>query len=86
MWWFIYGLLMGSGITGLAWGLNAANASLAWYVWLFIAIALFMFTLTIQHYVGSIKEMEPVAARRGALALGAPGLVFAVLAIVFAFV
>ncbi len=41
MWWFIYGLLMGSGITGLA-----TNVSLQWYVWLFIAIALFMFTLT----------------------------------------
>ena len=81
MWWFIYGLLMGSGITGLA-----ANASLAWYVWLFIALALFMFTLTIQHYAGSIKEMEPVAARRGAVALGSPGLVFAVLAIILALV
>ena len=81
MWWFIYGLLMGSGITALA-----SNVSLQWYIWLFIAIALFMFTLTIQHYVGSIKEMEPVAARRGAAALGAPGLVFAILAIVFAFV
>ena len=81
MWWFIYGLLMGSGITALAF-----NASLDWLVWLFIAIALFMFTLTIQHYFGSIKEMEPVAARRGAVALGAPGLVFAVLAIVFTFV
>ena len=78
MWWFIYGLIMGSGITALA-----LNASLLWYVWLFITIALFMFTLTIQHYIGSIKEMESVAARRGAVALGAPGLLFAILAIVF---
>ena len=79
MLWFIYGLLMGSGITALA-----VNVSLVWYIWLFIAIALFMFTLTIQHYVGSIKELEPVAARRGAVALGTPGLLFAILAIVFA--
>ena len=86
MWWFIYGLLMGSGITGLAWGLNAVNTSLAWYVWLLISLALLMFTLTIQHYVASIKEMEPMAARRGALALGTPGLVFAVLAIILALV
>jgi hypothetical protein len=81
MWWFIYGLLVGSGITAIA-----ANVSLVWYVWLFIALALLMFTLTIQHYFASLKEMEPIAARRGAIAMGTPGLIFAVLAIVLALV
>ena len=86
MGWFIYGILIGGGITGLAWGLNAANASLAWYVWLLISLALLMFTLTIQHYVGSIREQEPVPARRGALALGLPGMALAIAAIVLALV
>ncbi|MFC1905903.1 dehalogenase [Chloroflexota bacterium] len=86
MGWFIYGTLIGGGITGLAWGLNAANASLAWYVWLLISLALVMFTLTIQHYVGSIREQEPIPARRGAMALGLPGVVLAIAAIVLAFV
>lgn len=86
MWWFIYGLVIGSGITGLVWGLNATNSSLSWYVWIFIALALVMFTLTIQHYVGSIKEMEPMAARRGAVMLGTPGVIFSVLAIVLTLV
>jgi hypothetical protein len=81
MWWFFYGLIMGGGISAIA-----LNVSLVWYVWLFIALALLMFTLTIQHYVGSIKEMEPMAARRGAIAMGTPGVIFAVLAIVLALV
>jgi hypothetical protein len=81
MGWFIYGLLMGGGITGLA-----TNISLQWYVWLLMALALLMFTLTIQHYVGSIREQEPIPARRGALALGLPGVVLAVAATVLALV
>jgi|TARA_B100002003_G_C13686975_1_gene346541 hypothetical protein len=81
MWWFLYGLIMGGGISAIA-----VNVSLTWYVWLFIVIALIMFTLTMQHYFASIKEMEPMAARRGAVALGTPGVIFAVLAIVLALV
>lgn len=81
MFWFIYGLLMGSGITALA-----TNISLQWFVWLLIALALLMFTLTIQHYIGSIREQEPVPARRGAIALGLPGVVLAIAATVLALV
>ena len=79
--WFIYGLLMGSGITVLA-----VNVSLTWYVWLLVVLALIMFTLTIQHYVGSIREQEPIPAKRGAIALGIPTLALAIAALVLALV
>jgi len=81
MGWFIYGLVMGGGITALA-----LNVSLQWYVWLLTVLALVMFTLTIQHYVGSIREQEPIPARRGALALGLPGVALAIAATVLALV
>jgi hypothetical protein len=81
MGWFIYGLVMGGGITVLA-----VNVSLAWYVWLLIALSLVMFSLTAQHYFGSLKEQEPTPARRGALALGVPALALAIAAIVTALV
>ncbi|MBT3363070.1 MAG: dehalogenase [Chloroflexi bacterium] len=79
MWWFIYGLLMGSGLYALG-----DNASLQWYVWILLSAALLMFSLTIQHYFASLKEMEPIPARRGAIALGTPALILAVVAIVLA--
>ena len=85
MWWFLYAFIIGAGVTGLALWVNARNVAVSWYVWLMGALALFLATLTVQHFFASLREMEPTAARRGVLIMGIPALILAVVALALAF-
>lgn len=84
MWWFIYALIVGAAIVGSVLGLKLADITVGWYVWLLGALGIIMLTLTLQHVFASIREMEPTAARRGALLMGLPAVIFFVIAIVLA--
>ena len=85
MWRFIYAFVMGAGVTGLVLGLRIWNISVGWYVWFLGSLALLLATITVQHFFASLREMEPVAARRGALVMGIPALILAAVAIALAF-
>lgn len=84
MWWFIYALIIGASIVGSVLGLQLADITVGWYVWLLGALGIIMLTLTLQHVFASIREMEPIAAKRGALLMGIPAIIFIVIAIVLA--
>lgn len=77
MWWFLFGLLMGAGVMRLIVWLQAHNMVVSWYVWLMGGMALFLATLTVQHFFASIDESEPKAVWMGALVMGVPSLVLA---------
>ncbi len=74
MWRFIYGLILGAG--GMAfWNWKQAeNLSVAWYVWLLMALALALGTLAVHHFFASREELEPKAAWIGLLLFGLPAL------------
>ena len=77
MWWFLYGLFMGTGAMGLVWWTDTHAITVRWYVWLMGACALALFTLTLQHFFASFAESEPKAAWMGALVMGVPSLILA---------
>ena len=77
MGWFLYGLIMSAGVMGLALWVNTRNIVVSWYVWLIGALALFLVTLTVQHFFASLRELEPTAAWRGVLVMGIPALILA---------
>ena len=81
MWWFLFGIVVGAGLLGLILQIKAKKVHVAWYEWLMGAAAVMIFLLLIQHFVGSLAEYEPTAAWMGALFMGVPGLVLAVLAV-----
>ena len=53
MWWFLYGFIMGAGVMRVVIWVKAQGAVVNWYVWLMGAFALFLITLTIQHFFAS---------------------------------
>lgn len=84
MWWFIYALIVGAAIIGSVLGLQLADITVGWYVWLVGALGIVMLTLTLQHVFASIREMEPTAAWRGGLLMGVPAVIFFVVAVILA--
>ncbi|MCK4790109.1 MAG: hypothetical protein KAV87_40600 [Desulfobacteraceae bacterium] len=85
MWWFLFGLIMGAGVMRLIVWLQAQNMLVSWYVWLMGAMALFLATLTVQHFFASLNEAEPKAAWMGVLIMGVPTLILAGMGLWFLF-
>lgn len=77
MWWFLYGLIVGAGVMRLVVWVQDENIAVGWYVWLLGALALFLGTLSAQHFFASHQELEPKAAWLGLLVMGVPALILA---------
>jgi len=81
MWWFLYGFIMGAGVMRVVIWVKAQGAVVNWYVWLMGAFALFLITLTIQHFFASFEESEPKAAWVGLMVMGDPSFFLAGMAL-----
>ncbi|MCX6013847.1 MAG: dehalogenase [Chloroflexi bacterium] len=84
MWWFIYAFIAGAAVVGSVLGLKLADITVGWYVWLLGALGIILLTITAQHFFASLREMEPTAAKRGALLMGLPAIILIAVAILLA--
>ena len=82
MFWLIAGLVLGAAIFWLA---TASKVKLTWYEWVLGVLGIILILFAIQNYSASQVELESKAAGLLLLIFGLPGLIFAVLAGVLAF-
>jgi hypothetical protein len=81
MWWFLFGIVVGAALWSLVVKIRSKRMHLTWYEWLMGVVAVVIFLLLIQHFTGSLVELEPTAAWMGVLFMGVPALILAVLAV-----
>jgi hypothetical protein len=81
MWWFLFGVVVGAALWGLILQIRSKRVHVNWYEYLMGLLAVAIFLLLIQHFTGSRLELEPTASWMGALFMGVPGLILAVLAV-----
>jgi hypothetical protein len=74
--WFIFGLLVGGGLLALIFYLKNRKIAIKWYEWLIGIFGLGLLLFMIQNIIGSIREMEPVAAWQFLWLIGLPALFF----------
>ena len=58
MWWFLFGLLMGTGVMRFVMWLQTQDIVIRWYMWLMGALSLFLATLTVQHFFASLQTLH----------------------------
>jgi hypothetical protein len=78
--WFIIGLVIGAGLLTLALWLHSRKIVVKWYEWLIGALGLLLLLFMIQNIVGSIAEMETIAAWQFLWLIGLPALILLALA------
>jgi hypothetical protein len=78
--WFIFGLIVGAGILTLVLWLRNRNIGMKWYEWLIGVIGLGLLLLMIQNIIGSVREMETLAAWQFLWIIGLPALILLSLA------
>ena len=78
--WFIFGLIVGAGLLLLVMWLRNRNIVMKWYEWLIGVIGLGLLLLMIQNIIGSVREMETLAAWQFLWIIGLPALIFLSLA------
>lgn len=83
MWCFLFGLLVGAGVSALIAWIHARKIRTTWYEWIMGLFSLILILLLVQHFVGSIAEEETRAAWMGVLFLGVPAVILGVLAVRF---
>jgi hypothetical protein len=80
--WLFAGLLIGIGLLLLVFWLRSRKIFIAWYVWLLAVMGLALLLFSIQNYLASTAELEPVAPGMFLLVFGLPGiLLFAIAAV-----
>jgi len=78
--WFIIGLVIGAGLLTLALWLHSRKIKVTWYEWLIGAIGMLLLLFMIQNIVGSIAEMETIAAWQFLWLIGLPAIILLALA------
>ena len=78
--WFIIGLVIGAGLLTLALWLHSRKIVVKWYEWLIVALGLLLLLFMIQNIVGSIAEMETIAAWQFLWLIGLPAIILLALA------
>lgn len=73
--WFLIGLVVGSLILGLIWGMKHSNSNLVWYEWLIGIAGLALLLFTTQNFFSSLAELESQAAYMFLLVTGLPSLI-----------
>ena len=74
---FFIGMLWAGAIAALVAWLIFKKVSVKWYEWLLGALALLFAMMTVQHYFGSLNELEPTSAWMGALIFGVIAVILA---------
>ena len=80
MWLFI-GLTLGIALLLLVLWLRSRKIVLTWYEWLLGALGLALLLFSLQNYIASTAELEPMAPGMFLLVFGLPGLVLVLLSI-----
>jgi hypothetical protein len=78
--WFIFGLIVGAGILALVLWLRNRNIGMKWYEWIIGVIGLGLLLLMVQNIIGSVREMETLAAWQFLWIIGLPALILLSLA------
>lgn len=76
--WFIIGVVLGIGLTALAFWMRSKDVNLTWYEWLMGVVGLFLLIFTIQNFIGSLIELDSSAAWRYWLVTGIPSIILLV--------
>ncbi len=82
MFWLIAGLVLGAAIFWLATG---GKVKLTWYEWVLGILGIILILFALQNYSASQVALEPKAGGLLLLIFGLPGLIFAAIAGVLAF-
>jgi len=78
--WFIIGLIIGAGLLALVLWLISRKIVVKWYEWLIGTIGLGLLLFMIQNIIGSVREMETIAAWQFLWIIGLPAIIFLALA------
>lgn len=78
--WFIFGLIVGTGLLALVLLLRNRKITIKWYEWLIGIIGLGLLLFMIQNIIGSVREMETLAAWQFLWIIGIPALILLALA------
>jgi hypothetical protein len=78
---FVLGLVIGAGITVLAFWLQASKIIVKWYEWLLASIGFVLGVWAINDFLGSMSEHNERAGRVLLALLGIPAVVLLALAI-----
>jgi hypothetical protein len=78
--WFIFGLIVGAGILALVLWLRNRNIGMKWYEWIIGVVGLGLLLLMVQNIIGSVREMETLAAWQFLWIIGLPALILLSLA------
>ncbi|MEN8613999.1 LPXTG cell wall anchor domain-containing protein [Dehalogenimonas sp. THU2] len=73
--WFIAALIVGTGLTALAFWLRGKGFKFAWYEALIAVIGVALLLFGIQNYFGFTSEFESDAATTALLLMGIPALI-----------
>jgi len=73
--WFLIALILGAGLLALVLWLRSRKIVVKWYEWLSGAIGLGLLLFTIQNFVASFAEMEPIAPWMFLLVFGLPAII-----------
>jgi hypothetical protein len=79
--WFIFGLIVGAGLLVLVFWLRSRKIMVKWYEWLIGVIGLGLLLFMIQNIVGSVREMETLAAWHFLWMIGLPAIILLTLAL-----
>ena len=78
--WFIFGLIIGAGSLALIFWLLKQKIVVKWYEWLIGVFGVGLLLLMIQNIIGSVREMEPIAAWHFLWMIGLPAVILLTLA------
>ena len=78
--WFLIALILGAGLLALVLWLRSRKIVVKWYEWLIGAIGLGLLLFTIQNFVASFVEMEPIAPWMFLLVFGLPAIILLAIA------
>ena len=79
--WFIFGLIVGAGLLVLVVWLRNRKITVKWYEWFICTIGLGLLLFMIQNIIGSVREMETLAAWQFLWIIGLPAIIFLTLAL-----
>jgi hypothetical protein len=79
--WLFFGILLGLAIMALAFWLRHKGIAVHWYEWLLGVLGLALLLFSLQNYIGSTREFEPIAPGMFLLVFGVPSLVLLLLAV-----
>jgi hypothetical protein len=78
LWWFIFGIATGVGLTALWFSLKD-KVSFKWYEWLLVVLSTFLLGFMVQTFFASFAEQESKAAWLSLVFLGVPTIVLIVI-------